>query len=168
MSPKKLPLIISDIQFTAVAWNLSIHFILHPSLSHLYLYFTGGEAESDPSDPSKVFQCNDKDFFIIYCNNRDGNGSTPRAISFLPLPPPFRIFQPSGASSQNHRDNLQSSVNTGMGSSKDRTGGWFASCPLWRAHHPVTFISVLEIHLLPQPISQSVISAVCPGCMETS
>lgn len=53
---------------------------------------------------------------------------TPRAISFLP-PPPSKGFQPSGASSQNPRDGLQSSADPGMGSSKDRTGGWSASCP---------------------------------------
>lgn len=73
---------------------------------------------------------------------------TPRAIYFLPPAPPSESFQPSGASSRNHRYSLRSSADTGMECSKDRTGGQFASCPPWRAHHPLTFISALEIYLL--------------------
>ena len=53
---------------------------------------------------------------------------TPRAISFLP-PPPSKSFQPSGESFQNPRDSLQSSADPEMESSKDSTGGRFASCP---------------------------------------
>lgn len=63
----------------------------------------------------------------------------PRSFSSLPPLSPSKVFQPSGATFQHHRDSLQNSVDTRMGSSNGRTGGWLASCPPCRAHHPLTF-----------------------------
>lgn len=74
-----------------------------------------------------------------------------RSISSFPPLSPSKGFQPSGTTFQYHRDSLQSSVDTRMGSSKGRTGGWLASCPPCRSHHPLIFISVLEIDLLHSP-----------------
>lgn len=77
----------------------------------------------------------------------------PRFISsFAPLSP-SKGFQASGATFQHQWHSLQNSVDTRMGSSKSRTGGWLASCPLCRSHHPLTFISALEIDLLHSPSS---------------
>lgn len=51
---------------------------------------------------------------------------TSRTFPFFLLLHPPKAFSPQEQAPKNHRDSLQSSADSGMGSSRDRTGGRFA------------------------------------------
>lgn len=135
-----------------VAWNLLNQLILHPQACASFpplslLYRRRSKIWSIQGFPALQWQS----WKQVWSPASQHHNTIPRSISSLPPLSPSEGFQPSGATFQGHRGSLQSSVDTRMGSLKGGTGCWLASCPPCRAHHPLTFISALEIDLLHSP-----------------